>query len=71
MLFEHSTAPKSVKPSGGNKKYRATKGMIRCRVSSDPRVIRGSTIALARKVAAAKVNKEGCINKDESFFRCS
>jgi hypothetical protein len=57
-LFEHSTAPKSVKPSGGTKKYRGDEGDDPLPISSDPRVIRGSTVALAKKVAAAKMTKK-------------
>ena len=56
MLFEHSTAPKSVKPSG--KKYRGEEGDDPLPISSDPRVIRGSTMALAKKVAAAKMTRK-------------
>ncbi len=54
MLFEHSSAPKSVKPQG-TRKYRGNdEDVDPLPISSDPRVIRGSTTALARKVAAAK-----------------
>ena len=54
MLFAHSSAPKSVKPQG-SRKYRANdEDVDPLPISSDPRVIRGSTNALARKVAAAK-----------------
>ena len=57
MLFEHSTAPKSVKPSQ-SRKYRGDEGEDPLPLSSDPRVIRGSTVALAKKVAAAKMTKK-------------
>lgn len=54
MLFAHSSAPKSIKPQG-SRKYRANDEEVDpLPISSDPRVIRGSTNSLARKVAAAK-----------------
>lgn len=50
MVFEHETQPHSVKPS--KTKYRDDETPLP--LSSDPRVIRGSTTSLSRKVAASK-----------------
>ena len=50
MVFEHSSAPASIKPH--KSKYRDDETPLP--LSSDPRVIRGSATALARKVAASK-----------------
>lgn len=57
LQFGHSVAPKSVghKP---NKKYRDGEDAP-LTLMSDPRVVRGNTQALARKVAAAKTNLTG------------
>jgi hypothetical protein len=53
VLFDHSSAPKSVKPHGGTRtKYRQDEEPLP--IHSDPRVVRGSTTALARKVAMSK-----------------
>ncbi len=54
MVFEHSSAPATVKPSGHTKaKYRG-EDETPLPLSSDPRVMRGSTTAIARKIAANK-----------------
>ena len=53
MVFEHSSAPASVKPSHTKAKYR-NDDETPLPLSSDPRVIRGSTTVLARKVAYSK-----------------
>ena len=53
MVFEHSSAPASVKPSHSKTKYRDDDESP-LPLSSDPRVIRGSTTVLARKVASSK-----------------
>jgi len=50
MVFEHETQPHAVKPN--KTKYRDDETPLP--LSSDPRVIRGSTTALSRKVAASK-----------------
>ena len=54
MVFEHSSAPASVKPSQSKTKYRDDETPLP--LSSDPRVVRGSTTVLARKIAASKKN---------------
>jgi hypothetical protein len=52
-LFDHSSAPKGVKPHGGTRsKYRDDEDYQPLPISSDPRVVRGSTTVLARKVAS-------------------
>lgn len=50
-MFDHSSAPHSVKPQGRRGKYRDNEDYQPLPVSSDPRVVRGSTTVLARKVA--------------------
>lgn len=62
--FGHSVAPKSVghKPS---KKYRDAEEAP-LPLSSDPRVVRGSTAALARKVAASKVGSTSYVHSRTS-----
>ena len=59
MVFEHSSAPASVKPN--KTKYREDETPLP--VSSDPRVIRGSTTALSRKVAASKRNAKTVMSR--------
>ena len=50
--FNYSTEPKAVKPT---KKYRNAEDDANLTMMSDPRVIRGNTHSMARKVAASNV----------------
>lgn len=69
MVFEHSSAPASIKPTGGTqKKYRDDETPLP--LSSDPRVVRGSTTALMRKVTMSRKNTTKLMSRtlDEADF---
>ena len=64
MLFEHSSAPASVKASHSKTKYRDDETPLP--LSSDPRVMRGSTTVLARKIAASKKMSKKLLSQSSS-----